>query len=157
MAYASELGHNQHMINMSSEKAVLVFDKKELVSAWVAEQVSHNASWGDFYAMGVMKGDKITAGVVINNFNGVNATCHIAISEFSKKNIELFKHVANYAFNVCGLKRLTGMVPTNEPKTIAFDKHLGFKEEFVMKDGAPGADMMILVLWPAGCRWLQEA
>jgi hypothetical protein len=38
------------------------------------------------------------------------------------------------------------MVPTNEPDVIKFDKHLGFREEFVMKDGAIGADMMILVL-----------
>jgi hypothetical protein len=33
---------------------------------------------------------------------------------------------------------------------------LGFEEEFVLKDGAPGADMMVLVLWPEKCRWLQE-
>jgi hypothetical protein len=38
------------------------------------------------------------------------------------------------------------MVPTNEQEVINFDKHLGFTEEFVMKDAAPDADMMILVL-----------
>jgi hypothetical protein len=141
---------------MSSEKARVVFDMKETIGAWVAEQVGQKASWGDFYALGVRKGMRTTAGVVFNNFNGANATCHIAIKEFSKANVDLFRHVANYAFNVCKLKRITGMVPTNEPKTIAFDKHLGFEEEFVMKDGAPGADMMILVLWPHNCRWLQE-
>jgi len=26
-----------------------------------------------------------------------------------------------------------------------------------MKDGAPNADMMVLVLWPKNCRWLQES
>ena len=69
---------------------------------------------------------------------------------------ELFRHTAHYAFRQCGLKRLTGMVPTNEPRTIEFDKKLGYEEEFVLKDGAPGADMMVLVLWPEKCRWLQE-
>ena len=48
------------------------------------------------------------------------------------------------------------MVPTNEPTTIEFNKHLGFVEEFIMKDAAPDADMMILVLWPSNCRWLLE-
>ena len=48
------------------------------------------------------------------------------------------------------------MVPTNEPHIIQFDKHLGFEEEFVMKDGAPGADMQILVMWPDTCRWLRK-
>ena len=144
------------MDTLSTKSAELVLDDKEAIGAWVAEQVGHGASWGDFYALGVRKGDKITAGVVINNYNGANATSHIAIKEFSKKNVELFRHTAHYAFRHCGLKRLTGMVPTNEPRTIEFDKKLGYEEEFILKDGAPGADMMVLVLWPEKCRWLQE-
>jgi hypothetical protein len=99
---------------------------------------------------------EVAAGVVVNNFNGANATAHIAIKKRTKLIIPLFKVVSSYAFIQCGLKRLTGMVPTDEPATIAFDKKLGFVEEFVMKDGAPGADMMILVLWPENCKWLQE-
>lgn len=144
------------MDNMSSTKARLVFDKKELIGEWVALQVGHKADWGSFYALGVMVGDKVIAGVVINNMNGANATCHIAIKGFSKLIADMFRHVARYAFVVCELKRLTGMVPTNEPEIIAFDKHIGFEEEFVLKDGAPGADMMILVMWPEKCRWLKE-
>lgn len=135
----------------------LVLYDKERVGKWVAEQVGHAGDWGSFYAFGIEAGGEIVAGVVVNNYNGVNATAHIAIKKRSKLLVKLFQVVANYAFNQCKLKRLTGMVPTNEPDTIAFDKKLGFEEEFVMKDGAPGADMMILVLWPDKCRWLQEA
>lgn len=135
----------------------LVLYDKERVGKWVAEQVGHTGDWGSFYAFGIEAGDEIVAGVVVNNYNGVNATAHIAIKKRSKLLVKLFQVVANYAFVQCGLKRLTGMVPMNEPDTIAFDKKLGFEEEFVMKDGAPGADMMILVLWPDKCRWLQEA
>ena len=102
-------------------------------------------------------GIEIIAGVVINNFNHANATCHIAIARQSRMIIPLFMSVCDYAFNYCGLKRLTGMVPTNEPEIIAFDKHLGFEEEFVMKDAAPGADMQVLVLWPDKCRWLPRS
>jgi RimJ/RimL family protein N-acetyltransferase len=141
---------------MSTQSAELVLDNKEVIGAWVAEQVGHGASWGDYYALGIRKGNRITAGIVINNYNGANATCHIAIKEFSKKLVSLFRATADYAFNHCKLKRLTGMVPTNEPHIIAFDKKVGFEEEFILKDGAPGADMMILVLWPDKCRWLQE-
>jgi hypothetical protein len=144
------------MDTVSTQNAEIVLDDKEAIGAWVADQVGHGASWGDYYALGVRKGDRITAGVVINNYNGSNATSHIAIKEFSKKNIDLFRHTAHYAFRHCNLKRLTGMVPTNEPRTIEFDKKLGYEEEFVMKDGALGADMMVLVLWPDKCRWLRE-
>ena len=94
--------------------------------------------------------------MVINNYNGSNATCHIAVAQQTKLLISLFHHVCDYAFNHCKLKRLTGMVPMNEPAVIEFDKHLGFEEEFVMKDGAVDSDMQVLVMWPDKCRWLHK-
>ena len=136
--------------------AELVLNQSQRVGEWVAQQVRQGASWGDFYAIGVVSGGDVIAGVVINNYNGANATCHIAISKPTKLIIPLFEHVCDYAFRFCRLKRLTGMVPTNEPDLIKFYKHLGLVEEFVMKDGAPGADMQFMVLWPEDCRWLRK-
>jgi len=134
----------------------LVFDQKEAIGAWVAQQVGQTCEWGSFYSLGIVRDGEIIAGVVFNNFNGANATCHIAISKFSRVMPAMIEHSCKYAFEFCGLKRLTGMVPSNEPKILAFDKHLGFEEEFVMKDGAPGADMHVLVMWPDKCRWLRK-
>jgi hypothetical protein len=136
--------------------AELVLDQKERVGAWVAQKVGQSSDWGSFYAMGVEQNGEIVAGIVMNNFNGANATCHIAVDKPSKAMIKLFQEFCNYAFNFCKLKRITGMVPSNEPHIIAFDKHLGFEEEFVMKDGAPGADMHVLVMRPDTCRWLRK-
>jgi RimJ/RimL family protein N-acetyltransferase len=136
--------------------AELVFDRQELIGSWVATQVNQGAEWGSFFAIGVMSGEQVLAGVVINNYNGANATCHIAIAQQTKMLVPLLRSVCDYAFNHCKLKRLTGMVPSNEPKILAFDKHLGFEEEFVMKDGAPGADMHVLVMWPDTCPWLRK-
>ena len=136
--------------------AELVFDQKERIGGWVAKQTGQDSSWGSFYALGVIRGEDVIAGVVINNYNGSNATCHIAVAQHTKLLVPLFHHVCDYAFNQCKLKRLTGMVPTNEPSVIAFDKHLGFEEEFVMKDGAVNSDMQILVMWPDKCRWLHK-
>jgi RimJ/RimL family protein N-acetyltransferase len=135
---------------------ILVFDQKEAIGAWVAQQVNQTCEWGSFYSLGIVRDGEIIAGVVFNNFNGANATCHIAISKFSRVMPAMIEHSCKYAFEFCGLKRLTGMVPSNEPKILAFDKHLGFEEEFVMKDGAPGADMHVLVMWPDKCRWLRK-
>ncbi len=73
--------------------AHLVYDQKERIGAWVAAQVNQNADWGSFYAIGVMSGDNILAGVVINNYNGANATCHIAIAQQTKAIIPLFQAV----------------------------------------------------------------
>jgi hypothetical protein len=136
--------------------AQLVFDQSARVGEWVAERVDQRGSWGDFYAMGVEQDGQIVAGVVFNNYNGANATCHIAVEKRVKLLVKLFYHVCDYAFNHSKLRRLTAMLPTNEPDTISFVRHLGFDDEFVMKDGAPGADMLFLVMWPDTCRWLRK-
>lgn len=134
-----------------------LFDESERVGKWVADQINDDCHWGNFYAMGVEKDGELVAGVVINEYNGSNAVCHIAISKPGKYIIGLFRYVADYAFNHCKLNRLTGMVPSNKPDVIAFDKHLGFEEEFVMKKAARGGhDLHILVIWPETCRWLKD-
>lgn len=134
----------------------LVFNDKHRIGAWVANQVEQTASWGDFYAMGIDHQGEIVAGVVVNNYNSVNATCHIAVAKPTRELPELLRHVCQYAFRQCGLKRLTGLVPASKQKVLAFDKHLGFEEEFVMRCAADdGGDMIVLVLWSDKCRWLR--
>jgi hypothetical protein len=136
----------------------LVYDRKDLIGTWVAIQTGQDTTWGDFYAMGIMDGSSILAGVVFNNFNQQNCMVHIAVRRRTKLILKLFTAVCDYAFNVCKLKRITGMVPTDQPDVIAFDKHLGFREEFIMKDAGNSSDMQVLVLTPADAtRWLEAA
>lgn len=136
---------------------ILVTQHKDAVASWVAERVGQTTSWGGFYAMGILDTDRreLVAGVVFNNFNGRNATVHIAMGPgVGRAMVTLFRAVSEYAFRQCGLKRLTGLVPASKPQVLKFDKNLGFEEEFLMKDGAPDGDMHVLVLWPHKCRWL---
>ncbi len=133
----------------------LVFDQVPRVAQWVAERVGQDTSWGDCYAIGVEREGVLVSGVVVNNFNGSNATAHIAVERPGKDMLALFRAVCDYAFRHCKLKRLTGMVPASEPKTIAFDKRLGFEEEFVMQQAAhDGGALHLLVMWASACRWL---
>lgn len=135
----------------------IVTQHKDIVAAWVATKVGMTGSWGDYYALGILDTEKraLVAGVVFNNWNGANATVHIAMEPgVGRAMVKLFEAVCDYAFTQNGLKRLTGLVPASKPDVLKFDKHLGFEEEFLMKDGAPDGDMHVLVLWPHKCRWL---
>jgi hypothetical protein len=134
----------------------LILDNKYRVGLWVAQEVGQTADWGNFQAFGIERDGEIVAGIVMHMFNGANAVCHVAIKRPSKMLKKLLRVTADYLFNQCKLKRITGMVPTNEPRTIAFDKHIGWEEEFVMKDAAPGADMQVLVMWADKCPWLPK-
>ncbi len=137
--------------------ADLIFDQKARVGEWVARQVGQSASWGDFYAMGLEQDGEIVAGIVFNGFNKHNATAHIAVSKPSRMFLELLEHAAGYAFNQCGLKRLTGLVEMSNTKAMALDRHIGWEEEFVMRSAAAdGGDLQVFVLWPDKCRWLKR-
>lgn len=127
----------------------LVFDEKERVSSWVAEQVDQAASWGDCYAMGAEVKGELVGGIVFNNFNLSNATCHIAVSKPNRLFLEMLDHAYVYAFGQCKLKRLTGLVASDNLKALKLDKHIGFIEEGVMRQaGNQGQDIITLVMWP---------
>ena len=84
----------------------LIFDDKDRVGEWVAEKVDQVSSWGDFYAMGAEVNGEIVSGVVFNNFNESNSTCHIAVSKPNRLFLELLDHAYGYAFGQCGLNGL---------------------------------------------------
>lgn len=131
----------------------LIFDDKERVGAWVAKEVEQRCTWGSFYAMGAEVNGKLVSGIVFNNFNECNATAHIAVSKPSKLFLELLDHAVLYAFESCGLKRVTGLVEADNSKALKLDKHIGFIEEGVMEQaGSDGQDMIVLVLWPQNYR-----
>lgn len=131
-----------------------VFNDKDRVGTFVAQEVKQTASWGGFNAIGVERDGELIAGIVVNNFNGANATVHIALTKTLPRD---FLHVCfEYLFVQCNLKRVTGLVPSSNQKALKFDKHIGFTEEFVMKDGHPDGDMHVLVMFKDDCRWLGD-
>lgn len=127
----------------------LIFDDKDRVGDWVADQMPDGASWHNYYAMGAEKQGELVSGIVFENFNGHNANVHIAVSKPTKLFLALLDHAFVYAFDTCGLRRLTGLVEADNVKALQLDLHIGFKIEAVMKEaGSAGQDLLILVLWP---------
>lgn len=133
----------------------LVFDERERVGRWVAQGGDPLARYGNYYAMGAERDGDLVAGIVIDHvLEGANGFAHITITKPGKDLHALLRAFFDYAFNQCNLKRVTGMCPSVWPKVLAFDKKIGFEEEFVIKDGFPGGDMVVLVMRPETCKWL---
>lgn len=136
--------------------ANLVLNDRERVADWVAGKVAQRVPWEGYNAFGVEMDGQIVSGVVIHQINGANAFCHIAIEKPNKTMLALFHVVCDYTFRQLGLKRLTGLVPSNEEHIVRFDMRLGFEIEFIMKDAAVGADLVGLVMWADKCPWLPK-
>lgn len=127
----------------------LVFDQKVAIAEWVAEQVGQTTPWVGYYAMGAVRGGEIVAGLVFEQFNGVNASVHIAVSRPGKYLLPLLRHAANYAFGQCKLLRLTGFVEADNEQALKLDYHIGFEHEATLeRAGRKGQDVEVLVLWP---------
>lgn len=133
----------------------LIYDDRERVARWVAQGDDPLARYGSYYAMGMERDGELVAGIVMDHFNGSNALAHITIAKPGKDTYDLIRAFFDYAFRQCGLKRVSGFCPSVWEKVLAFDLKLGFEVEHVLKDGYPGGDMVLLVMWREKCKWLR--
>lgn len=132
----------------------LIFNDRERVARWVAQGDDPLARYGSYYAMGAERNGELVAGIVVDHLlEGANAFAHYRFAKTGKDTYALIRAFFDYAFRQCKLKRVTGMCPSVWPDILAFDKKLGFEEEFVIKDGFPGGDMVVLVMRPETCKW----
>lgn len=135
----------------------LVFDERERVARWVAQGGDPLARYGNYYAMGAERDGELVAGIVVDHLAaGANAYAHITITKPGKDTFALIRAFFDYAFNQCKLKRVSGMCPSTNSKALAFEKRIGFEVEFVIKDGAAGGDMLLMVIRPETCKWLKR-
>jgi len=136
---------------MSNSRIVL--NEKDRVGDWVAQQVGRKVTWGSFYAMGVETDGDITSGLVFANFSETNASAHIAVTKANKKFSKLLDYGHFYAFELCKLRRLTGLTHEHNTRAIAVNESIGWVREGIMKQaGTDGQDVVTLVLWPENYR-----
>lgn len=133
----------------------LVCNDRERVGEWVAERVGQKVEWGGFSAIG-QEGPTgaLNVGMVLDNITETNATMHVAIADGARLTRTMVHACFDYPFNQLGLSRVTGLVNADNEPALRFDRHLGFENEFVIKDGN-GGDVIQLVMWRDRCRWIE--
>ena len=98
----------------------------------------------------------IIAGVVFNDYNGVNMNMHVA-SDGSKRWMtrELLWMVFDYAFNQAKVERLTGLVGEKNWQARKFDEHVGFTQETTLARAHPDGRLIVYRMFREDCRWLK--
>ncbi len=129
------------------------------VVQWVSERTGEWGNYGAAQGIGLQEftGDHwlLIAGVVYNEFNGVNINMHVA-SDGSRRwmNRKYLWTCFDYPFNQCKVKRITGLVGEGNIEARKFDEHLGFELETQLKDAHPTGAMLVYVMRKPQCRWL---
>lgn len=126
------------------------------IADWVAKQVSQNAPWGPYSALGVEdeNGD-IIAGVVYDGYVK-GARCSMHCSGIGKKWLsrKFLWMCFDFPFNQLGVKVIINPVDSINEASARFTEHCGFTQHASIKNGCGDSDLLIYTLHRDDCRWL---
>jgi RimJ/RimL family protein N-acetyltransferase len=135
----------------------VVVGEDSRVGPWVCERTGGVWSPVDAIAVGLEKGGELVAGVIYDHYNGASVCMHVA-SDGSRQwlNKGFLQFCFEYAFDRLKVKKVIGMVPSDNVPALQFDARLGFSEEARIKDACPGGDLILLTMTRPQCRWIKE-
>ena len=107
-------------------------------------------------ALGLEKDGELVAGVIYEGFNGHNVWMHVAGAPGKRWMTKLYLQTCfHYPFVTLGCSRISGYVEARNEVALAFDEHLGFKREAVLKGAASdGGDVVLLVMRREDCKYV---
>ena len=112
---------------------------------------------GESAAIGLEKDGELVAGVLYDHYNTKSVAMHVAAEGKTSMTRETLKVCFTYPFQQLGVKKIIGMVDSDNQAARRFDEHLGFKLEATLKDAAPKGDLMFMTMTRDECRFLEGA
>lgn len=133
---------------------MIVFDSRLGVQIAAAAKASYNPATDKCLAR--VEGGELFGGFTFSDYTGPGGSmmCHVAGFRPHWLNRALLRDAANYAFNHCKCGKLFGQVRATQPKVLAFDLKLGWKEEAFLEGVFPEGGCHILGMAREDCRWL---
>lgn len=130
----------------------LVLHEDERVCRWVYEKTGGIFGPG-CVGVGLARDGRLDCGVAYDGFNGANILMHQRIDGPPTREFIWFTFW--YPFEQLRVKRITGVVPSNNRPARDLVKHLGFTFEHAMKDAHPQGDLHIFRMFRNECRFLE--
>lgn len=97
----------------------------------------------------------LLAGIWFEAYNGANMMMHVAaLPQTRWMTKEVLWYTFHYPFIEMNVRRVTGLLSSNNHEAIEFDTRLGFHLEATLKDAAPDGDLLVYVMFREECRWL---
>lgn len=135
----------------------IVIGENEWLGPWMTTR-QDGAVWvpGAGHTIGLIDDNNQPIAVVyFDNYNEANVNMHIA-AEPGKRWLtrEFLWYCFFYPFEQLKVKRITGLVASNNAAARKFDEHIGFTLEATLKDAHPGGDLLVYCMRREQCRWL---
>lgn len=126
------------------------------IALWVAERMDYPYPFAEgFQTLCKSDGDKITAGVVFENYlEDRDIHMHVA-AEGRWATSDFLQHVFEYPFSKLGCARVTGFVA--DPQKLKFYQLLGFTIEGCLRSALPDGDLYIVGMLRDECKYYGKA
>ncbi len=125
------------------------------VVEWVAKRTAEFGNYGAAVGIGVEIDGKLIAGVVYNEFNGVNMNMHTAalpkVRWLTRESLFCF---FDYPFNRAKVNRVTALVGEGNVKSRKLVEGVGFSLETTLEGADPTGKLLIYRMRRSECRWL---
>lgn len=105
--------------------------------------------------IGNVRENKILGVVGFENYNGASIMMHAAGSDnwVTKRMIWA---TFDYAFNVCKVNMVIGLVPSGCTEALRFNTHLGFKTVLNLDGAHPDGSLVLMTMSREECRYLTK-
>jgi RimJ/RimL family protein N-acetyltransferase len=133
---------------------MIVCDRQDELGEWLCSRTGGKYVKGSEVYIGLETEGKIVAVAGYADFNGASIRVHLAVD--GKITPEFLWYGFHYPFEELKVKKLIGLVSSNNKKALRLDKHFGYVEEAVIKDAVPEGDLHILTMTKEQCRFLRK-
>jgi hypothetical protein len=135
----------------------VVFGADEEIARWVRKRIPGFHVQTETRALGVIKGERVVAGVTYDNWNGVHVECCIAAEPgvfwLDRRTLHAIFY---YPFHTLGCEAISVSVPSTNPQSLNLAAKLGFEPEALIKFAATdGSTLVILKQFRDRCKWIR--
>jgi hypothetical protein len=133
---------------------VISTENQSELSTWLCERIGLVASPA-LRCIGVLRNSTIVGCVGFDQHNGASLVMHCA-GEAGWLTLKFLRVVFQYAFNVCKVKMVIGLVPSGNKDALRFNTHLGFKTRLVLEDAHPDGALVLMTMLRGECRYIYK-
>lgn len=113
---------------------------------------------GGFKTIGQLDGDDVIAAVGYDHWTPNSVQMHIWIPHPERVTRSFIQEGFRYPFLMCGRGLVVGLTPSNNSAALHFNRRVGFKEVYRMKDAWDlGTDVVVQEMRREDCRWLRRS
>jgi hypothetical protein len=99
--------------------------------------------------------DDVAVAVGYNTFVGKTCCMHVVVQRPELLNRRMVRAAFEFPFNTCGCVAVLAPVDSLNSAALEFDRRLGFKPLAHIEGGGLEADLELLIMTRADCRWLR--